>query len=311
MTEPIFPPDIAAALDRFDVPPLPDGFTDRLLARIDALAAQPALPPLRPHRSAGGRWRRNGMIAGSFGLFGMVTAAAAATGFFGEPVYVPVVSEALAEANIAPLPKKLVKKPEPVAKKPRLPEQAAPNVIEKDVVAATGVDAARALMKAKWQDPAFRQMPKEERKQQMRESLSKAMADGQFSKEELKTAAREWRAERAERQQQRAAARAAFGLPERPGPHARQTPAGTAPTDEAANPPLVETERAKMRPRLREKLDNATPEEREHILAEIRARRESRREARRAAKAVEVEAGLATDPSLPQAPSETVAQPPK
>jgi hypothetical protein len=69
MTDPAFPPHIAAALDRLTVPPLPHGFGDRLAARITAgdlpVESSSITPPLAPARrrlgSAG--WRRSGGLS--------------------------------------------------------------------------------------------------------------------------------------------------------------------------------------------------------------------------------------------------------
>ncbi|MBL0022131.1 MAG: hypothetical protein IPP23_07435 [Sphingomonadales bacterium] len=111
MSQPVFPPNVAAALDRLTVPPLPEGFSDRLLARLAAgdmpleSEAAPKLPEPRQRRILGGRWRRSGFIVGSVGLLGMATATAAAAGIFGEPIYLPVVSEALAKADLVENPK--------------------------------------------------------------------------------------------------------------------------------------------------------------------------------------------------------------
>ncbi len=65
------------------------------------------LPSSRPRRAS--PWRRTGRIIGIVGTFSLATATAAAAGFFGDPVYVPGVSEALVEA-------KIVETPAPIAK---------------------------------------------------------------------------------------------------------------------------------------------------------------------------------------------------
>ena len=72
------------ALDAFTVPPLSDGFAERMMARIEASPALPELPPLAsPRRDARGGWRRSGIILASVAAFSLVSAAAAATGIFG------------------------------------------------------------------------------------------------------------------------------------------------------------------------------------------------------------------------------------
>lgn len=301
MSEAPFPKHISDALDRYDVPPLPDGFADRLVARAEAESEVP-FPALRPRRTLGGRWRRSAFIAGSVGLFGMVTAAAAATGFFGEPVYVPVVSEALAKANIAPMPKVAAAKPTKAtpapAKEPAIAKAVAPAEPPVEPKIPDGTEQARTTIREMWQDPAFRQLPQEERRMAARERLRAGIADGRYSKEELKSTMQAMQAERAERLEQRADARAAFGLPEKPkrqrpaGEQQQAAPAGPVADGPAALPPIA-------RQKLRERLQNATPEERERILAKIRERREARRAARAAQEAE-------TAPK-----TETVAEPPK
>jgi hypothetical protein len=301
MSEAPFPKHISDALDRYDVPPLPDGFADRLIARATS-ESEPSLPPLRPRRSLGGRWQRSAFIAGAVGLFGMVTAAAAATGFFGEPVYVPVVSEALAKANIAPMPKIAKAQPpkaKPVpAKQPAIAKVEAPAGQPIEPKIPDGTEQARSTIREMWQDPAFRQLPKEERRMAAKERLRAGIAEGRYTREELKSAMQAMQAERAERRDQREAARAAFGLPDKPK---RQWPAGDPEQPAAAvpnaNEPAAIPPKAKQR--LRERLENATPEERERILAKIRERREARRAARAAQQSE-------TAPT-----TEAVAEPPK
>jgi hypothetical protein len=301
MSEAQFPKHISDALDRYAAPPLPQGFADRLIARAEAEVA-PHLPPLRPTRSFAKAWRRSGIVAGSIGLFGMVTAAAAATGIFGEPVYVPVMSEALAKVNIAPMPKMAATKPPKAKPAPaKTPTIAKAEVPAEPVVEAKipdGTEQARTAIRTMWDDPDFRQLPKEERRIAAKERLRTGIAEGRYSKEELKSAMQAMQAERAERREQRAAARAAFGLPEKPK---RQRAAGdpqeAGPAAPDANGPAAIPANAKQR--LRERLQNATPEERERILSKMRERREARKAARAAQQAE----------MIPK--TEAVAEPPK
>ncbi len=291
MSKTDFPAHIRAALDQYEVPPLPAGFADRLLAKVDANTLPP-LPVARPQLALGGRWRRSGVIAGSLGLFGMVTAAAAATGFFGEAVYVPVVSEALAKANIAPLPKAAKESPAKLKAKPK----AAPIKIEAKAEQSVaeqpdGESKAKLVIRALWQDPVFRQLPKEERRIAAKQRLHAGFETGEYSKEELKAAMQQMQAERAEKREQRAAARSAFGLPEKPhgGPSKKA---------------LAALKQREVVERLREQLTNASPEERKRIHAELRVLREARRAARMAAEAAK---------QPPKEPNmvEDVAEPPK
>ena len=82
-----FDPATTRALDAFTVPPLSDGFAERMMARIAANPALPDLPPLAPpRRDARGGWRRSGIILASVAAFSLVSAAAAATGIFGSNI---------------------------------------------------------------------------------------------------------------------------------------------------------------------------------------------------------------------------------
>ncbi len=297
MADPHFPAHIRAALDQFAVPPLPDGFADRLIARVETVD-QPALPKLRPERPNGTRWRRSGFIAGSVGLFGMVTAAAAATGFFGEPIYVPVVSEALAKANVTPMPKTAKAKPRlvrptpvAVAKETETP----PEIPTSVTVIVDGKAEATKLIQTLWQDPEFRKLPKEERQAKMRQKLRGAMDGGQFTREELRAAMQTAQAQRADRRAQREAARQAFGLPEKP----QRNRADNAPAD--ANPEASDANASPPKPRktLRERLQEATPEERARILERVKARRAAKQAAQNP-----------VDPETPPM-SAPVAEPPK
>jgi hypothetical protein len=285
MSEADFPSRIRAALDRYDTPPLPDGFAERLLARAEA-DAQTSLPSIRPRRAPGGRWRRSGMIVGSLGLFGMVTAAAAATGFFGEPIYVPVMSEALAKADIAPMPKR----PEPKVAKATPKKQAIAKVestgTAPEANAPDGKTMARDMIRTMWDDPAFRQLPPEQRRAEAKQRLRAGLETGGFDKEELKAAMLQMQTERQERRAQREAARAAFGLPERPVRRPRAIPRDRQPAvaDAPAPPPRPAMQK------LRERLQDATPEERERIRGKLRERREARRAAETAQQPPETEA---------------------
>ncbi|MFN5823855.1 MAG: hypothetical protein ACK44T_07505, partial [Sphingomonadales bacterium] len=67
MSDAAFPSHITAALDRFSPPPLPRGFADRLVARIEAgdLPAnveEGSTPSPFSRRHAAGVWRRSGRL---------------------------------------------------------------------------------------------------------------------------------------------------------------------------------------------------------------------------------------------------------
>ncbi|MGB5483059.1 hypothetical protein, partial [Parasphingorhabdus sp.] len=85
------------ALDRYDVPALPEGFAARLTARATAEAAVERKPAPRQRTSS--PWRRASRIIGSIGAVGFLSATAAAMGAFGDPLEVPIISEVAREFN--------------------------------------------------------------------------------------------------------------------------------------------------------------------------------------------------------------------
>jgi hypothetical protein len=204
MSEAAFPPGVAAALDRLTVPALPDGFADRLIGRIaaDDLPAEMALPlPAKPRLSVMRRsgWRRTGGIFASVAAVGLATATAAASGAFGEPVYVPVVSDALARVDLVELPKK----PKPVAK---TAPKAAPTVEspKKPEPVVDGKSTASDLIRSKWQDPNFQQLPREQRQMAMQAEIRAAIEAGRFTREEFRAALAEAQAERRAKNEEQA-----------------------------------------------------------------------------------------------------------
>ncbi|MBP6379122.1 MAG: hypothetical protein KA312_01760 [Sphingorhabdus sp.] len=193
MTEPAFPPHIAAALDRLTVPPVPTGFGERLAARIAAgdLPAEsssiaPPLPSAR-RRFGSTSWRRSGRVVIVVAAFGIATATAAASGFFGEPVYVPVVSDALAKAKLVELPARTAK-PAPKA-------VAASEVDTKaaEVPKATGREAVRSLYDRLRADPEYLTLPRRERVAIARQEIRTLLQSGAVTLPELRQALAEHR----------------------------------------------------------------------------------------------------------------------
>lgn len=90
-----FSPAMCLALDAYRVPPLPEDFAERVVARALAEIRQRPAAPLRTSR-----WHRTGRIVTGVALAGLLTATAAAAGWLGKPVYVPVISELI--ERIAP-----------------------------------------------------------------------------------------------------------------------------------------------------------------------------------------------------------------
>lgn len=165
-----FSPSMRLALDAYRVPALPEGFADRVVARALAESRQRAAPPVRTTR-----WRRTGRIVTGAALAGLLTATAAAAGWFGKPVYVPVISEIIERiapkraeavqpalvptASIAPAPEPapLLEPVTPLAPAPvpaPLPEFVAP-VREPQIVAPAAV-APPAQIETPAPDPAAR-----------------------------------------------------------------------------------------------------------------------------------------------------------
>lgn len=114
----------ARALDRYGVPPLSNSFADRLVAKAlegDEIAA---LPPIVPARSATRRgvWARGRRVVIGVTAFSLMSAAAAATGVFGDAAKnVPVIGPLIAIVAPTPKPKTIVApKPKPVPAAPKL-----------------------------------------------------------------------------------------------------------------------------------------------------------------------------------------------
>jgi hypothetical protein len=191
-----FPSSVAKALDRLTVPSLPAGFSDRLLARIAAgdLPAEAEAAPLpamrKPRRSTRG-WVRSGRIIGSVALFGLATATAAASGFFGQPVYVPVVSDALAQAKLVELPQP---KPKPPVAKPATAKVEA--VVEAEPKAPlTGKAAVHDLLDQLQKDKSYAALPPHKRIAIARQEAAKLIRSGTVTRPEMLTALVEMRQE--------------------------------------------------------------------------------------------------------------------
>lgn len=197
MSDAVFPASVAAALDRLTVPSLPSGFAERLLARIESgdlpLETPTELPQLR-RPVALRRWLRPGRVALGIAAFGITSATAAASGVFGDPVYVPVVSEALAKADIVQLPVKA-----PPAQKPKVvAEPALPKGETKPE--ETGTAAVRELYTRLRADKEFRQLPPRERTAIARAELEDMLRSGTIKAEDIRAAMRELNQERRQKE---------------------------------------------------------------------------------------------------------------
>jgi hypothetical protein len=188
MAEPAFSPEMKKALDAYAVPPMPAGFSDRLMARVVSgdtggfdVAAHVPLP--RARRSS--PWRRTSRIVGSVALLSLATATAAAAGVFGKAVYVPGVSEALIEA-------KIVEAPAPVVK-PKVRMIAETKSVEPAAVPppATGSVAIVDRVTDLRNDPEFAKLPPRERLKVAGKEVRQMVRSGEASREDVRTAVRE------------------------------------------------------------------------------------------------------------------------
>lgn len=242
MAEPAFSPEMETALDGYAVPPVPAGLTDGLMARIargdtGADAANVPLPSARP-RSAN-PWRRTSRIIASVAIFSLATATAAAAGFFGQPVYVPGVSEALVEAKIVEAPV-LHAKPKV---KMIAAQKAAAVPLTVTTPAATGSAAIVSRVTELRNDPEYAKLPPRERLKVARKEVRQMVRAGEASKQDVREAVREL-AQDADPATKEAWRKAAAG-------------------------------RREKRLERREALRNATPEERAAMLQKLRERRQA------------------------------------
>ena len=112
----------ARALDRLSVPPLSADFADRLVAKALAENNVAGLPPvMTPRRERRGVWARGRRVIIGAAAFSLMSAAAAATGVFGDVAKnVPVLGPLIASVAPAPKPKAITPpkpKPAPAAAK--------------------------------------------------------------------------------------------------------------------------------------------------------------------------------------------------
>lgn len=196
MSTSAFPPHVSAALDRLNVPPLPEGFADRLLARIEAgdLPAEGPAPfppsPVARWRFGGKGWRRSGGIVAVAATFSLATATAAASGFFGEPVYVPVVSDALAKAKLVVLPERQSIQNEA---KPLAAEGTVETPKSESPPTANGREAVRNLYQRLRSDPGYRALSRQERIAIARQEIRSLLQSGAVTLPELQRALAEHR----------------------------------------------------------------------------------------------------------------------
>lgn len=181
MTEPAFPPEVAKALDHYGVPPVPTGFADRLKERAilrQALAIPLAVAP----RRRAGPWKRAGRVVISVSAISLFTAAAAAGGLFGKPVYVPGITEVLEQTNV-------------IEARPVEPAHVAKPVLMPDPIAidtgTVGETKAKAALEQLRQDPDFQAMrPREKIRTAVKETRT-LVKSGEITKQEGREALRD------------------------------------------------------------------------------------------------------------------------
>jgi hypothetical protein len=177
-----FSPAERRALDRFAPPPPAAGFAQRALDRVQRrdAAKLPPLPRLARRWRSAGPWRRAGVIVGGVASLSLVSAAAAATGVFGEPVHVPVISQIAQSLDIVP---------EQAAKQ-------APQVAEAPPQAPTRAAPARQQIDTLLDDPEFRALPRPQRRAELRRTARELVTSGEATPREVITALRDTGRER-------------------------------------------------------------------------------------------------------------------
>ena len=298
MTEPAFSPEMEKALNSYAVPPAPAGFSDRLMARIasgDTGSVATAVPELPARRRTPSPWRRTSRIVGSVALFSLATATAAAAGVFGNPVYLPGITEALVKAEIveAPSPKPL---PVRVAAQSTEPEVATP--VQTEV--AQGSAAVTSRLTELREDPGFAQLTPKQKLAVAGREVRTMVRSGEVTRQEARTAVREMarnadpatkaamRKALAERRAQRLERRngvATAPVAASPEPLAISAPAAaeeqgaaatTEPLPALASGKLTEEQADAVRERLR----TASPEQRAALRNALRERRQLRQQRR-------------------------------
>lgn len=179
MSDTPFPPEMRRTLDSFAPPPLPADFAERVAEKARQREGAPELPRLRRPVHRG---RRAGWIAGSLASLSLVSAAAAATGVFGEPVHVPVISQIAQSLEIVPEPAERTTEVVGTAEGPG--------------PAALEPTSPRERLDALLDDPEFRSLPPRQRRAELRQTARELIDSGEATPREVVTALRETARER-------------------------------------------------------------------------------------------------------------------
>lgn len=294
MAAPEFSPQVRATLDSYAVPPLPAGFADRLLARIDAgdmtTDAPAANLASRFRRGGGGAWRRSGRIIGSVAFLSLATATAAAAGFFGNPLYVPGVSEVLAKTELVPSPRTAAPdRPSALA------SQKPAAVIEPvQTPPAGGTEAVVSRIEAMRADPRFENLSPRQKLVITRKEVRTMVRSGEVSRQEARTAVRtlvqnadpetraKWREAATARRDVRLERRAQVTPAPTEGGTVittAQEPEGATVTD--ALPPVADSDSSPEKAEaLRDRYRDASPAQRAEVRRALRERRSIRQQRR-------------------------------
>lgn len=294
MAEPAFSDEVRKALDSYAVPPVPAGFGERLMARIasgdtGASATSVNLPARRREISP---WRRTSRIVGSVAVISLMTATAAAAGIFGDPVYLPGISEALVEAKIVEAPTPLKKsKVRMVAET----KAAAETATTPAAPPATGSSAIVNRVTELRNDPDYAKLTPRQRMAVAGKEVRQMVRSGEASRQDVRTAVRElaqnadpatkeaWRKAAIERREKRLERREQIGAPVEPQAVTEPQTGSSEPAITASEIlPVVETANlsAEKAEALRERYRTATPEQRAALRAALRERRQIRQQRR-------------------------------
>jgi hypothetical protein len=295
MAEPAFSPEMEKALDGYAVPPVPAGFSDRLMARIaggdtSANDAAVTLPPLRPRRAS--PWRRTSRIIASVALFSLATATAAAAGVFGDPVYMPGISEALVKAKIVETPKPVAKPKVQMIAESKAASKAEPAAAPQP---ATGSAAIVSRVTELRNNPEYAKLTPRQRIAVAGKEVRQMVRSGEATRQDVRTAVRElaqnadpatkeaWRKAAAERRKKRLERREQLAIPVEPQALSEPQIENGEPAVVASDTlPALET--ANLSPEkleaLRERYRTATPEQRAAIRSALRERRQARQQRR-------------------------------
>ncbi|MGB5723568.1 MAG: hypothetical protein WBM39_04065 [Parasphingorhabdus sp.] len=179
-----------AALDRYDVPALPDGFADRLTARAtaEAMVERKAAPRQRTSSP----WRRASRIIGSIGAVGFLSATAAAMGAFGDPLEIPIISEVAREFNLVEESTAVRHAIVATSKAVASP----PNEIIKEPTMVEADDKARQTLNGIVEHPRFDGLAPRQKRVILRRASQRLVRSGEASRENVKSALLDIRKER-------------------------------------------------------------------------------------------------------------------